>query len=176
MDPFIGEIRVVGFNFAPTGWFLCQGQQLPISAYQALFAILGTTYGGNGTSNFNLPNLQGNVPVHRGQGPGLSNYNLGHTGGTTSVALTSSNLTPHSHAMACLSLPAGTSSPTNATWAASGEGRTPPPLYVASPTSPANMAAGAIGSAGSGASHNNVSPYLGVYFIIAYNGVFPPHS
>ena len=173
MDPFLGEVRAVGFNFAPNGWALCQGQLLPISQNAALFSILGTTYGGNGTSTFALPNLQGNVPVHRGQGPGLSNYALGQKGGTTTVTLQFANLTPHTHAMPCFSQPATLASPTSATWASSGEGRTPPPMYVATPNTKVNMSASAILPIGSGAPHNNMSPYLGVYSIIALQGVFP---
>lgn len=97
MDPFVGEIRIFTGNFAPTGWFLCQGQILPISAYQALFAIIGTTYGGNGTSNFQLPNLQGRFPIGAGQSPFGTNYNLGQAGGVEQVALTINNLPAHTH-------------------------------------------------------------------------------
>jgi microcystin-dependent protein len=97
MDPFIGEIRIFTGNFAPTGWFLCQGQLLPISAYQALFAIIGTFYGGNGTSNFQLPNLQGRFPIGVGQAPSGQIYNIGQIGGVEQIALTINNLPAHSH-------------------------------------------------------------------------------
>ena len=97
MDPFIGEIRIFCGNFAPTGWFLCQGQLLPISAYQALFAIIGTFYGGNGTSNFQLPNLQGRFPVGVGQSPSGQIYNIGQIGGVEQIALTLNNIPSHNH-------------------------------------------------------------------------------
>lgn len=97
MDPFVGEIRIFTGNFAPNGWFLCQGQLLPISSYQVLFAIIGTYYGGNGTTNFQLPNLQGRVPIGWGQGQGLPLYDLGQTGGAPSVALTQAQMPTHTH-------------------------------------------------------------------------------
>jgi len=97
MDPFIGEIRIFTGNFAPTGWFLCQGQLLPISAYQALFAIIGTFYGGNGTSNFQLPNLQGRFPIGAGMSPSSQVYNLGQIGGVEQIVLTINNLPAHTH-------------------------------------------------------------------------------
>ena len=174
MDPFLGEIRAVGFNFAPTNWALCEGQLLPIQAYSALFSILGTSFGGNGTTTFGLPNLKARVSIHRGQGPGLSSYNVGQNGGVPIVTMVGSNLTVHSHAMACYSQPATVASPVSATWAASGAGRTPPPLYAAAPVqTSAPLSPNAIGFAGGGQPHNNISPYLAVYFIIALAGVFP---
>ena len=97
MDPFIGEIRIFTGNFAPTGWFLCQGQLLPISSYQALFAIIGTFYGGNGTSNFQLPNLQGRFPIGRGNGASGQIYNIGQIGGVEQISLTINNLPTHTH-------------------------------------------------------------------------------
>lgn len=97
MDPFIGEIRIFTGNFAPTGWFLCQGQLLPISQYQALFAIIGTFYGGNGTSNFQLPNLQGRFPIGAGQSPSGQMYNVGQIGGVEQISLTINNLPMHTH-------------------------------------------------------------------------------
>lgn len=96
-DPYLGEIRMVGFNFAPTGWAQCQGQLLPISQNQALFGLLGTYYGGNGVSNYQLPNLQGRTPVGVGQGLGLSNIDIGEVGGTENIALTTENMPQHTH-------------------------------------------------------------------------------
>ena len=174
VDQFLGEIRAVGFNFAPVGWSLCEGQLLPISANAALFSILGTTYGGNGTTTFALPNLKVRVPIHRGQGPGLSIYNVGDAGGQANVTLVGATLPVHSHGMACFSQPAVANSPTNATWAASGAGRTPPPLYAAAPIqTPANMSTNVVGVVGGGGSHNNLSPFVAVYFIIAMQGAYP---
>src|ERR1700722_18729562 len=102
MDPFIGEIRMFGFNFAPIGWALCQGQLLQISQNAALFSILGTQYGGNGTSNFGLPNLQGMVPIGQGAAPGLSPFIPGQTGGQQTHVLTSNEMPQHSHALNAL--------------------------------------------------------------------------
>src|SRR5580698_6054044 len=99
MDPFIGELRQFGFNFAPVGWALCQGQLLSISQNAALFSILGTQYGGNGTSNFGLPNLQGNVPIGQGSGPGLTPFTPGQTGGQTMHTLATNEMPQHSHAL-----------------------------------------------------------------------------
>src|SRR5579862_4639633 len=99
MDPFVAEIRIFPFNFAPKGWAFCDGQILPLSQNTALFSLLGTTYGGDGKSNFALPNLQGNAPMHPGQGPGLSLHDLGETGGSTTVTLLQSELPGHSHAL-----------------------------------------------------------------------------
>ncbi|HWZ50833.1 MAG TPA: tail fiber protein [Granulicella sp.] len=110
MDPFVGEIRMVGFNFAPNGWALCNGQTLPISSNQALFALLGTTYGGNGTTNFNLPDLQGRVPLHAGAGAGLPVYVQGEKGGAASIVLSQQQMPSHTH---------------TATFAPSGGGGTP---------------------------------------------------
>src|SRR5450432_1167758 len=99
MDPFVAEIRIFGFNFAPKGWAFCDGQILPLSQNTALFSLLGTTYGGDGKSNFGLPNLQGNVPMHPGQGPGLSLHDLGETGGSPTVTLLTTELPSHPHTM-----------------------------------------------------------------------------
>ena len=99
MDPFVAEIRIFPFNFAPKGWALCDGQLLPISQNTALFSLLGTTYGGNGKSNFALPNLQGSAPMHPGQGPGLSLHDLGETGGSDTVTLLEAEIPAHSHAV-----------------------------------------------------------------------------
>ena len=95
-DPFLGQISSFGFNFPPMGWMLCQGQTLPISQYTALFSLLGTSYGGNGTTNFQLPNLQGNVPINYGTGPGLTTYSIGETAGTETVTLTLATTPPKS--------------------------------------------------------------------------------
>src|SRR5512135_2077561 len=105
MDPFVAEIRIFPFNFAPKGWAFCDGQILPLSQNTALFSLLGTTYGGDGKSNFALPNMQGNAPMHPGQGPGLSLHDLGETGGTDTVSLLESEIPSHSHALMASSQP-----------------------------------------------------------------------
>jgi len=98
-QPFVAEVKMFGGNFAPRGWAFCNGQIMPIQQNTALFSLIGTFYGGNGTSNFGLPNMQGNVPLGQGQGPGLSLYNIGETGGTSNVTLLSSEVPPHTHTM-----------------------------------------------------------------------------
>src|SRR5262245_18325920 len=111
--PFIGEIRIIPYNFAPLGWALCNGQRLPIAQYDALWSIIGTTYGGDGQVTFALPNLQGRTPAGFGQGPGLSNYAIGEQGGVESVTLTAANLPPHTHTLRASSTAATASTPDN---------------------------------------------------------------
>ena len=120
MDPFVAEIRIFPFNFAPRGWAFCNGQILPISQNTALFSLLGTTYGGDGKSNFALPNMQGNAPMHPGQGPGLSLHDLGETGGSPTVSLLESEIPSHSHNMMCDIVNATKSVPSNNTVASDG--------------------------------------------------------
>lgn len=173
MDPFIGEIRIVGFNFAPNGWALCNGQLLPISQNTALFSILGTTYGGNGTTNFALPNLQGSAPLHAGQGNGLSPRVLGETGGEETVTVLQSQMPGHTHALNG-SNAAGSQGPANGVWAKPDQRGIS--AYNSSPgTSPA-MSATALSPSGSGQPHNNLMPYLVMNFVIALTGIFPPRS
>src|SRR5438093_13533345 len=112
MDPFVAEIRIFPFNFAPKGWAFCDGQILPISQNTALFSLLGTTYGGNGKSNFALPNLQGSAPMHPGQGPGLSLHDLGETGGSDTVTLLESEMPAHSHGLRAVTDPGDLKIPT----------------------------------------------------------------
>jgi len=176
MDPFVAEIRMFAGNFAPSGWAFCNGQILSISQNTALFALLGTTYGGNGQSNFALPDLQAQSPIGPGQGPGLSNYFLGEQSGVENVTLLTTEIPLHTHGAPQATSAGGTStSPLGNTWAASGGGRTPPPLYATgTPNTPMNPAA--IGVAGGGQPHQNRQPYLAVSFIIALRGVFPPRA
>ena len=173
-SPFVAEIRIVGFNFAPTGWALCQGQLLPISQNTALFSLLGTFYGGDGKSTFALPNLQDSAPMHPGQGQGLSLRDLGEQGGSETVTLIQSELPSHAHQLRGTITAATQTDPTNAVWAASSVGRTPPPLY--STTQNATMAPNALNVAGGSLPHNNMHPYLTLSFIIALQGIFPPRS
>ncbi|HSB09843.1 MAG TPA: tail fiber protein [Blastocatellia bacterium] len=173
-DPFVAEIRMFGFNFAPKGWALCNGQLLPISQNTALFSLLGTTYGGDGKSTFGLPNLQGNVPLHQGQGAGLSDRFLGETGGSSNVTLIGTELPLHSHTVNCNSVAGSLPNPQNNLWSPL-PGRTPANLYF---TTPANttMSPQAIGVSGGSQPHNNMSPYLVVNFCIAMQGVFPARN
>jgi microcystin-dependent protein len=170
-DPYIGEIRMFAGNFAPRGWALCSGQLLSISQYTALFSILGTTYGGDGRVTFALPDLRGRAPVHAGQGPGLSNRNLGQSGGEESHVLTTNEIPSHTHQLRGDSSVASTDMPANSSPARNAGGI---PSY--GNTADINMSPGAIQSTGAGQGHNNMQPYLTVNFIIALEGIFPPRN
>lgn len=138
-QPFIGEIRMFGSNFAPAGWMFCNGQTLSIAQYTALFSLIGTTYGGNGTSTFNLPDLRGRLPVHQGQGPGLSFYTIGQAAGVETVALNSTQMPQHSHALMASTATATLSSPTNNVTGAAPQ--TPwRPTFIQSPARPRRLA------------------------------------
>ncbi len=175
-NPFVGEIRIFGFNFAPVGWALCQGQILPISQNTALFSLLGTFYGGNGTTNFALPNFQGLVPVNQGQGTGLSNYNIGQSGGQATVTLATTQMPAHSHGVHCLSGGGNSNTPVAHGFAEVVAGRGSINLYAAAPDSTTTMNGAALTSTGGGQSHNNMAPYLCLNFCIALQGVFPARS
>ena len=171
-DPFVAEIRIFPFNFAPKGWAWCNGQLLPLSQNTALFSLLGTTYGGNGKSNFALPDLQGRAPMHPGQGAGLSLHDLGETGGEETVTLLESEIPAHLHTMK-----ADASDPANvkivnqdASFAISVDG----PIYH--DTADVQLAFQALPVAGSSFPHNNMQPYLTFFFNIALQGVFPPRG
>ena len=174
--PYLGEIRIFSFAFAPRGWVQANGQILPINQNQALFALFGTTYGGDGFTTFALPNLQGNVPVNVGQGPGLSQYILGQTGGTQNVTVNAATMPAHSHVF--------NASTANAT------GPSPSGLVPAKPTA-TNAAAYAVSQsapalapqtmnsssvAGGSQPHNNMMPTLFITFIIALTGIFPARN
>ncbi len=169
-DPFIAEIRILPFNFAPRGWAFCNGQLLSIAQNTALFSLLGTTYGGNGQTIFGLPNLQDRIPVGAGQGPGLSPYVLGQTSGTTNVTLPLSQMPAHNHGFGSFSDSGESSDPTNAVPArAAGE-----TVYVnAVPNTPLTTT---IGLTGGNVPHNNMMPYLALNFCIATQGVFPARN
>jgi microcystin-dependent protein len=172
-DPFVAEIRIFPFNFAPKGWAFCDGQLLPLSQNTALFSLLGTTYGGNGKSNFALPDLQGRAPMHPGQGPGLSLHDLGETGGAETVTLLESEIPLHPHAMMAQNVPANVAAPSSAVTLARSSGG-----FAYQSTNPIPVAASdqMVGPAGGDAPHNNMQPYLTLYFCIALQGVFPPRT
>lgn len=167
-EPFIAQITLFAGNFAPRGWALCNGQILPIAQNTALFSLLGTTYGGNGQTTFALPDLRGRVPVHPGQGPGLSPVGLGEVGGTETVTLTVNEMPLHNHGIAASNLAATASRPggdvpaAGGSYAGSSDGTTMNPAMV-------------LGAGGS-QPHQNRQPYLGLNFIIALEGIFPSRN
>jgi microcystin-dependent protein len=167
-DPFVAEIRIFPFNFAPKGWAFCDGQILPISQNTALFALLGTVYGGDGKSTFALPNMQGNAPMHPGQGSGLSPHDLGEMGGSQFVTLLESEMPAHSHIVSVSVQDGIEPSPTQQDFA-KGQGIN---MYAA-PGTLTQLAFQAIAPAGGSLPHNNMQPYLTLNFNIALQGVFP---
>ncbi len=167
MDPFVGEIRAVSFNFAPVGWALCNGQLLPISQNTALFSLLGTTYGGNGQTTFALPNLQGRAMMHPGQGPGLALHFLGETGGTAIETLSPAEMPVHNHAISAAIGPATTGTPSSANSLAAGAVNT-----YGTPNNLVPMGEVVGGSQ----PHNNMQPYLVLNYVIALQGIFPTRS
>jgi microcystin-dependent protein len=172
-DPFVAEIRIFPFNFAPKGWAWCDGQLLPLSQNTALFSLLGTTYGGDGKSNFALPDLQGRSPMHPGQGPGLSLHDLGEMGGSETVTLLESEIASHPHTMRASADPANAQAPSSAVTFARASGGS---AYSTTTTGLVAMAGEALAPAGGDQPHNNLQPYLTFYFCIALQGVFPPRS
>jgi microcystin-dependent protein len=172
MDPFVAEIRIFPFNFAPKGWAWCDGQLLPLSQNTALFSLLGTTYGGDGKSNFALPDLQGRAPMHPGQGPGLSLHDLGETGGSETVTLLESEIPAHAHQLRVSSDSADQPAPNAARSLARSNGG-----FAWNPTlTAATFNGNALAPAGGDQPHNNMQPYLTLYFCIALQGVFPPRT
>ncbi|WP_309667138.1 tail fiber protein [Tabrizicola sp.] len=173
-QPFVAEIRIVGFNFPPRGWAFCNGQILPLSQNTALFSLLGTTYGGDGRSTFALPNLQGSVPIQQGQGPGLTDRILGEVGGSENVTLLQSEMPQHTHSAVADGSGGGNQSAPNGNAWSSLSGRTPPSLYNNAANT--TMSPFAVGITGSSFPHNNMQPYLALNFIIALQGVFPARN
>ena len=173
-DPWLGEIALVAFNFAPVGWAMCNGQLLSIAQNTALFSLLGTTYGGDGINNFALPNLQSRVPLHFGQGAGLSPYVLGQVVGAEGVNLQIPQMPPHSHSYSPQASTAGggSLSPAGALWAASANADA---IYQKG-ASNTTMGAQSIGNTGGGQPHENRQPLLALNYIIALQGVFPSRN
>ena len=167
-EPFLAEIRIVGFNFAPRGWAFCDGQILPINQNQSLYSLLGVTYGGDGRTSFALPELRGRTPLHRGDF-----YQLGQKGGAESVTLTAAEIASHKHSIEATSDPANsrTFDPVNVLADANKE------LYVAPTLADETlMRAGSIGSTGGGQAHENMQPYLALSYCIALQGLFPSRN
>lgn len=171
-EPFLGQIMTAGFNFAPRGWAFCNGQILSIQQNTALFSLLGTTYGGNGVSTFALPNLQSRVPVHVGQGPGLTARVLGELGGEEKHTLLVPEMPMHNH-LANAAQSANQSLPTGFIWGGDGTGT----LATFSNGAPdSTLSPQAIGISGGSQPHNNLQPYLAFNFCIALSGVFPSRN
>lgn len=172
MNPYLGEIRIFAFNFAPKGWAMCNGQLLAISSNPALFSLIGTYYGGNGSTTFALPNLQSRFPLHQGQGQGLSPYNIGQQGGVENVTLTSQQMPQHNHTANVVSGPQATAPrPANAYPGNATSGS----LYsTQTPDSTFNN--NFVSFSGSSQPHSNIQPYLTLTFCMATQGVFPPRN
>jgi microcystin-dependent protein len=169
-QPYVGDIRIFGGNFAPVGWAFCDGRLLPISENETLFNLIGTVYGGDGQETFGLPDLRGRIPVHMGQGPGLSNYILGQMGGVENVTLTVNQIPNHNHSVGATGGATGTT-PAGAVPAAVSAGAR---YYAGSPSSTVLMTNS--GAAGGSQPHDNMAPFLCVNFIIALFCVFPSET
>jgi len=175
-NPFLAEIRIFTGNFAPKGWAMCDGQLMPISQNTALFSLLGTTYGGDGKSNFALPNLQGCAPMQAGQGPGLSLRDLGETGGEQSVTLLQTEMPAHSHTVRCTSTSGTSITPQADVWSVASARRATANQYSTAIGGGIQMHPFALSITGGNLPHNNMPPFLGLTFIIALQGVFPARS
>ena len=173
--PYLGEITLFACGFAPTNFVSCNGQLMPIQRNTALFSIIGVTYGGNGTTNFEVPNLAGVSPMGAGQGPGLSPRDLGETGGEISVVLSRDQLAMHSHHPAAIA-GAKVATPANDVWSNPGNQKPIPNFYATQMTNPQSLNPGLIGAIGGGGGHNNLMPFLVVTTAICTAGEFPPHG
>ena len=172
-EPFVGEIRCFGFNFAPSGWATCNGQLMPISENEALFNLIGTTYGGDGQSTFALPNLQSRVPIHTGTYSDGTNFIQGATGGVESVTLTLNELPAHSHILTGTGSTANVKRPVaNSVYATSSSGN----AFYAAPGSLTALAATTVSGSGGGQPHSNLQPYLTFNWCISLFGIFPSRS
>lgn len=171
-DPFLGEVRMFAGNFAPMGWLFCNGQLLNISEYDALYSLLGTTYGGDGATTFALPDLRGRTPIHAGQGPGLSCRMLGESFGAETVTLSAAQLPSHFHPAYACSKAGNLGAPSSAAWAAASTSE----KHYTQNAPNVSMSANATTSAGGGQPHENMMPFQAVSFIIATEGIFPPQS
>jgi microcystin-dependent protein len=173
-DAFLGEIRIFAGNFAPSGWAMCDGMLLPLAQNTALFSLLGTQYGGNGQTNFALPDLRAATPLHAGggAGPGLTARYVGERGGARTVTLLTAEIPAHNHVPQAVAARGNRATPTGALWAQPGVGRLPEKAYTtASPDT--TMRPDLLGVAGESQPHNNLPPYLALTFVICLNGIFP---
>ena len=171
-EPFVGEVRMFAGNFAPRGWAFCDGQLLAVSQNDALFSLLGTIYGGDGRTTFGLPDLRGRIPIHAGQGPGLSERRLGAKGGSEQETLTVNQLPSHSHEMQGVSSNGSVPNPQDAHLATN----TTADIYAPAETLDTTMASSAMSNVGGSRAHTNLQPFLCVNFIIALFGIYPSRS
>lgn len=167
-EPFVGEIRMFAGNFAPRGWAFCDGQLLAVSQNDALFSLFGSVYGGDGRTTFGLPDLRGRIPIHAGQGPGLSERRLGAKGGEENVTLTVNQLPSHTHPLQATQSQASNTSPAGRAFAPTTFGD-----VYSSRFDPQNMSSQAITTVGGSRSHTNLMPFLCVHFIVALVGIYP---
>lgn len=172
MDQYLAEIRLFGFNFAPTGWLFCDGRLLPIAQYNALFSLLGTTYGGDGVTTFGLPDLRGRVPMGMGNGPSLSPHTIGEKGGSENVALTGLQMPIHEHEMMGSSDTQSTGTVANNSLGTALRGSDKGNIYVPGATNPVRMGI-STSAIGGNQPHNNMQPYLAINYCIAYDGIYP---
>lgn len=172
-DQYLAEIRIWAGNFAPQGWALCNGQLMPIQQNAALFSILGTTYGGDGIRTFALPNFQGRLPLHWGNGQGLTPYVIGEQTGTENVTLLPTNLPAHTHPVMASNAAAAQAAPDNNVWAVPVDSTGAPGAGFNAPPANATLSPLAIGMAGGTQPHSNIQPVLALTFIIALTGIFP---
>ncbi len=177
-SPYVGEIRCFGFSFAPSGWAFCNGQSMSIASFQTLYAVIGTIYGGDGINTFNLPNLQGYVPMHWGAGPGGFNTTIGQVQGTPNVTVTVAQTPQHTHTITVQEVASGgepekTPSPGANNWLGSAN---PGGLYNDTPTITTAFAPNAITPVGGSQPHDNMQPYLALNFCISLFGVFPSRN
>jgi microcystin-dependent protein len=174
-QPYVGQIIAVGFPFAPDGWLVCDGSLLPISGYEVLYNLIGTTYGGNGTTNFAVPDLRGRSPLSFGQGPGLANYIQGQSGGAEAVSLHAGQVGAHSHALGVSSLAGSTATPGSGLVLGQNPA-TAVNVYAPAPATTA-LASTSLGpSSGEGQPHENRQPFLAINYIICAFGIYPPQS
>ena len=170
-EPFIAEIKIFAGNFAPRGWAFCDGQLLPISQNTALFSLIGTTYGGDGRTTTALPNLQGRAPMHPGNGPGLTSRRLGQQGGVETITLTEAQMPQHQHNAVGSAGDSKEENPANHSW-----GKTTTSDAYRTTTNYSNLSSQAIQNSGGSQTHNNLQPYLALYYIIALQGLYPSRS
>jgi microcystin-dependent protein len=171
-ESFVGEIRMFAGNFAPRGWAYCDGQLLAISQNDALFSLFGTFYGGDGRTTFGLPDLRGRIPIHAGNGPGLSPRNIGQKGGSENVTLTVNQLPSHTHPAKALNKPGDSSSPEGRHWAYNSSSYPP---YSSADLDRA-MAFDALSTVGGSQQHSNMMPFMCIHFIVALSGIYPSRS